>query len=88
MSFKFLVGQAVEYTPIGEKKPGLFKIVRQMPQEDQAIDVYYRIKSETENHERNVAECHLSPDAGRDSSFASIDPGHNDGTERDRKTPS
>ena len=64
MSFKFLVGQAVEYTPIGEKKPGLFKIVRQMPQEDQAIDVYYRIKSETENHERNVAECHLSPDVG------------------------
>ena len=61
MSFKFLVGQAVEYTPIGEKKPGLFKVVRQMPMEDQAIDVYYRIKSETENYERNVAECHLSP---------------------------
>ena len=38
MSFKFLVGQAVEYTPIGEKKAGLFKIVRQMPKEDQAID--------------------------------------------------
>lgn len=67
MSFKFLVGQAVEYTPIGEKKPGLFKIVRQMPKEDQAIDVYYRIKSETENYERNVAECQLSPDTSADS---------------------
>ena len=26
MSFKFSVGQAVEYTPIGEKKAGLYKI--------------------------------------------------------------
>jgi hypothetical protein len=33
MSFKFLVGQAVEYSPIGEKKAGLYKIVRQMPNE-------------------------------------------------------
>jgi hypothetical protein len=83
MSFKFLVGQAVEYTPIGEKKPGLFKIVRQMPKEDQASDLYYRIKSEAEGHERNVAECYLSPDisadssgvdsSGADSSFASVD---------------
>jgi hypothetical protein len=68
MSFKFLVGQTVEYTPIGEKKAGLFKIVRQMPKEDQAIDAYYRIKSETEAHERNVLECHLmSLEAGADS---------------------
>jgi hypothetical protein len=88
MSFKFLVGQAVEYTPIGEKKPGLFKIVRQMPMEDQAIDVYYRIKSETENHERNVAECHLTPDVGADSAFASVNPADNDGIERDQNIPS
>ncbi|MGB8738751.1 MAG: hypothetical protein WCD52_00410 [Xanthobacteraceae bacterium] len=86
MSFKFLVGQAVEYTPIGEKKPGRFKVVRQMPKEDQAIDVYYRIKSETENHERNVAEGQLSPDIGADGSFASVNPG--DGVERDRKIQS
>ena len=88
MSFKFLVGQAVEYTPIGEKKPGLFKIVRQMPVEDQTTDVYYRIKSETENHERNVAECQLSSDAGADSSFASANPDDNDGVEKDRRIPS
>jgi hypothetical protein len=80
MSFKFLVGQTVEYTPIGEKKPGLFKIVRQMPKEDQATDVYYRIKSEAEGHERNVAECHLSPDID-DGAFAAIAPGDKDGAE-------
>ena len=88
MSFKFLVGQAVEYTPIGEKKPGLFKIVRQMPLEDQSLDVYYRIKSETENHERNVAEGYLNPDRGNDNSLASIDPGESNGAEGDQKPPS
>ena len=34
MSFKFFVGQAVEYTPVGEKTAGLYKIVRQMPEEE------------------------------------------------------
>ena len=48
MSFKFSVGQAVEYTPIGEKKAGLYKVIRQMPQEEQAIDLRYRIKSAAE----------------------------------------
>jgi hypothetical protein len=32
MSFKFFVGHAVEYTPVGEKTAGLYKIVRQMPE--------------------------------------------------------
>ena len=31
MSFKFLVGQAVEYTPMGEKAAGFYKVMRQMP---------------------------------------------------------
>ena len=26
MSFKFSVGQAVEYTPVGEKRAGLYKM--------------------------------------------------------------
>jgi len=39
MSFKFFVGQAVEYTPVGEKTAGLYKIVRQMPEEEQAFDL-------------------------------------------------
>jgi len=70
MSFKFLVGQTVEYTPIGEKKAGLFKIMRQMPKEEQAIDLYYRIKSEAEAYERNVLECQLSSDVEAESEFA------------------
>jgi hypothetical protein len=60
MPFKFSVGQAVAYTPMGEKKAGLYKITRQMPREEQAVDLRYRIKSETEVYERNVLECHLS----------------------------
>lgn len=60
MPFKFLVGQAVVYTPIGEKKAGLYKVTRQMPKEEQAVDLKYRIKSEAEVYERNVLECHLS----------------------------
>jgi hypothetical protein len=45
-----------------------------MPKEDQASDLYYRIKSEAEGHERNAAECYLTPDIGVDSSFAAVDP--------------
>ena len=37
MSFKFYVGQAVEYTPVGEKTPRIYKVVRQMPEEQQAL---------------------------------------------------
>jgi hypothetical protein len=62
MPFKFSVGQTVEYTPIGEKRAGLYKIVRQMPEEEQAADLRYRIKSDAEAYERNVLECHLTPD--------------------------
>ena len=82
MSFKFLVGQAVEYTPIGEKKAGLFKIVRQMPKEDQAIDAYYRIKSETEAHERNVLECQLSSNVRGESEYATTKPRPSQGSHR------
>jgi hypothetical protein len=71
-SFKFLVGQAVEYTPLGEKKAGLYKIMRQMPKEEQAVDLYYRIKSEAEACERNVLECRLSSDVGAESEYVTI----------------
>ena len=74
MPFKFFIGQAVEYTPIGEKKPGLYKITRQMPKEEQAADLKYRIKSEAEAYERNVLECHLSPDVGAESEYVSSKP--------------
>jgi hypothetical protein len=72
MSFKFFVGQAVEYTPVGEKSPALYRIVRQMPVEEQAADLKYRIKSETEAHDRVVLECHLSSDVGHESEYATI----------------
>ena len=74
MPFKFSVGQAVEYTPIGEKKAGLYKIIRQMPQEEQAADLKYRIKSDAEAYERNVLECHLSPGVSDESEYATINP--------------
>ena len=64
MSFRFSVGQVVEYTPVGEKKAGLYRVTRQMPTEQQAVDLKYRIKSDAEPYERNVLECHLSPDVG------------------------
>lgn len=63
MSFKFFVGQAVEYTPIGEKTAGLYKIMRQMPEEE-ATELKYRIKSETEAYERIVPESQLRSDVG------------------------
>ena len=72
MPFKFFVGQAVEYTPIGEKKAGLYKVTRQMPKEEQAVDLRYRIKSDTEAYERNVLECHLSPDVSDEDKYATI----------------
>ena len=72
MSFKFSVGQAVEYTPIGEKKPGLYKITRRMPKEERAIDLKYRIKSQAEVYERNVLECQLSADVSAESEYPTI----------------
>jgi hypothetical protein len=59
MKFKFDVGQAVEYKPVGGGV-GLFKVVRQMPDEHTAVDRKYHIKSEREGFERNVMECDLS----------------------------
>jgi hypothetical protein len=74
MSFKFLVGQAVEYTPLGEKAAGLYTIIRQMPMEEQAFDLRYRIKSVAEAYERNVLECQLSPDVRPESEYAATKP--------------
>lgn len=59
MSFKYEVGQAVEYQPVGANI-ALFVVVRQMPEEFQAVDRRYCIKSALESFERNVMECDLS----------------------------
>jgi hypothetical protein len=70
MSYKFSVGQAVEYTPIGEKTAGLYKILRQMPNEDQATDFRYLIKSEAEAYERIAPEAMLGSEVGAESEYA------------------
>ena len=82
MSFKFLVGQAVEYTPIGEKTAGLYKIIRQMPREERAFDLKYCIKSNAEAYERNVLECQLSPDVRPECEYATIKPRPSQGSHR------
>ncbi len=80
MPFKFSVGQAGEYTPVGEKKAGLYKITRQMPKEEQAVDLKYRIKSEAEVYERNVLECQLSADVNAESEYVTTKPRHPQGS--------
>ena len=74
MSFKFLVGQAVEYTPIGEKVAGFYRIKRHMPREEQALDLKYCIKSETEAYERIALECQLSSDVRPECEYATTKP--------------
>ena len=60
MGSKFLIGQAVEYKPLGQPA-GLFKVIRHMPQEDNTSDRKYRIKSLREGFERTVNEIDLAP---------------------------
>lgn len=60
MSFKFAVGQHVEYAPIGTRsRSGLFTVTQHMPREDNA-DPRYRIKSELEPFSRDVFEYSLN----------------------------
>jgi hypothetical protein len=73
MSYKFAVGQSVEYKPAGGKT-GLFRVVRHMPEEIQAIDRKYRIKSDGEGFERNVLECDLSSSVKSPDSYAAVLP--------------
>ena len=80
--YKFFVGQTVEYTPVGEKTAGLYKIVRRMPKEEQAFDIKYLIKSEAEAYERNVLECQLSSDVRAESDYATTKPRRSQGSHR------
>ena len=73
MAHKFAVGQAVEYKPIGAQV-GRFKVIRQMPEEFQAIDRKYRIKSDQEGFERNVLECDLSPSLVPEAEYGPLRP--------------
>jgi hypothetical protein len=68
MSFKFTVGQTVEYKPVGAEL-ALFKVIRQMPEEFRAVDRKYRIKSEQEGFERSVLECDLYAASGPEVNY-------------------
>jgi len=70
MSFKYDVGQAVEYKPAGANI-AFFLVTRQMPEEFQAIDRRYCIKSAHESFERNVMECDLSPSTAPEGQYDS-----------------
>jgi hypothetical protein len=69
---KFLVGQAVEYTPIGQWAAGLYKIIRQMPAEHS--DLRYLVKSGAEAYERVVPENMLSSDVAPESEYPTTKP--------------
>jgi hypothetical protein len=74
MSFKFSVGQAVEYWPAGQKTAVLYTVIRQMPTEENAFDLKYLIKSKAEMYERIVHECELSADVGPEESYDASQP--------------
>jgi hypothetical protein len=58
---KFAVGQAVSFSPDRHQehtKGGLFKVVRLLPEAGSALQ--YRVKSQTDGHERVVREDQLA----------------------------
>jgi len=71
MSFKFAVGQAVEYRPMGGNV-GLFTVLRRMPEEHGAIDLKYRIKNIHEGFERSVMECDLAVSERPESEYGAV----------------
>jgi len=58
---KFVIGQAVKFSPDRDQehatKGGLFKVVRLLPEAGDVLQ--YRVKSETDGHERVVREDQL-----------------------------
>ena len=68
----FLLDKLLSTLRLAGKKAGLYKVIRQMPEEEQAADLKYRIKSKTEAYERNVLECHLSSDVSDESDYPTI----------------
>ena len=68
MTFKFSIGQAVEYKPMGQTI-GLFKVIRHMPEEDNAMARKYLIKSLREGFERIVQEFELEPTEGDEAKY-------------------
>jgi hypothetical protein len=73
VSHKFKAGDFVEYQPAGSKR-ALFQVLRLMPNEFQAFDWKYRIKSEHETFERSVNECDLSPSIAPSETYEPLPP--------------
>jgi hypothetical protein len=71
MAHKFKIGDVVEYKAIGAKIT-LFRVIRKMPEEFQAFDWKYRIKSDEESFERSVLECDLSPSIVPDAMYEPV----------------
>jgi hypothetical protein len=64
MSYKFIVGQNVNFTPrmMHSAAAGPYEICRLMPEGDaDRANPRYRIKSVAERHERVVSESDLTP---------------------------
>ena len=59
MSFKFAVGQAVEYKPVSGPIV-LCTVIKQMPEEDGQFVFRYRIKNQQGSFVRNVSEHDLT----------------------------
>jgi len=77
MDFKFLVGQTVEFTPRGGKV-GLFTVVRQMPEEYQALDRKYRIQGQ-QGIEWSAFEFDLTATDNSPGEYAASGPMRNTG---------
>jgi hypothetical protein len=73
VAHKFRIGELVSFKAIGQKL-GLYKIIRHMPEEFQAIDWKYRIKSDQEGFERTVLECDLSPSIVPEDTYGPVKP--------------
>ena len=78
MAHKFAIGEIVEFKPTG-MNVGLFKVVRRMPEEFQAPDWRYRIKSDRESFERNAWEYDLALPALAGQLYAAPKPIRNSG---------
>jgi hypothetical protein len=68
VKYKYKVGDAVEYSPIG-RTVGRFTVIRQMPFEDTAGVRKYRIGSVQEGFERTVVEHDLKTALAGESAY-------------------
>lgn len=71
MQFKFAIGEAVEYSPMG-RSAGRYTVTRHQPVEDSDGTRRYRVKSSNEGYERTVAEHDLTSTYVADSGYKDV----------------